>query len=93
MERGHGQDDEERVGIGSHQFADLRVPFEDLPSATAVGFGAFRVPEIAFVMMNMLLFARFFPLIPLFESKESQVFTTDMKIGRATVPAVLREQE
>ena len=49
--------------------------------------------SLAFVGMNMLLFARFFPLIPLFESKESQMFTTDMKIGRTTIPAVLREQE
>lgn len=49
--------------------------------------------SIAFVGMNMLLFAKFFPLIPLFEAKESQVFTTNMRIGRATVPAVLREQE
>ena len=49
--------------------------------------------SFAFVSMNMLLFARFFPLIPLFESKESQIFTTEMKIGRTTIPAILREQE
>jgi len=49
--------------------------------------------SFAFVSMNVLLFARFFPLIPLFESKESQIFTTEMKIGRTTIPAVLREQE
>lgn len=49
--------------------------------------------SFAFVSMNMLLFARFFPLVPLFEAKESQVFTRSMKIGRATIPAVLREQE
>jgi len=49
--------------------------------------------SFAFVSMNMLLFARFFPLIPLFESKEAMIFTTEMKIGRTTIPAVLREQE
>ena len=49
--------------------------------------------SFAFVGMNMLLFARFFPLVPLFEAKESQVSTRDIRIGRATVPAVLREQE
>jgi molybdopterin-containing oxidoreductase family membrane subunit len=49
--------------------------------------------SFAFVGMNMLLFARFFPLVPLFEAKESQVFTRSVRIGRATVPAVLREQE
>jgi hypothetical protein len=37
------------------------------------------------------LFSKFFPLIPLFETKESQVFTTDVKIGRASMPAVIRE--
>jgi hypothetical protein len=41
----------------------------------------------------MLLFSRFFPLIPLFEQKESQVFVDEIKIGRARVPAILREQE
>ena len=49
--------------------------------------------SVAWVLFLMLMFARFFPLVPLFEQKESQVFTTDMKIGRATVPAIIREQE
>jgi molybdopterin-containing oxidoreductase family membrane subunit len=49
--------------------------------------------SLCFVSMNMLLFARFFPLIPLFETKESLIFTTDIKVGRANVPAILREQE
>ncbi|MEX0763436.1 MAG: NrfD/PsrC family molybdoenzyme membrane anchor subunit [Dehalococcoidia bacterium] len=49
--------------------------------------------SFAWVSFLMLLFSRFFPLVPLFEQKESQVFTTDVKIGRATVPAILREEE
>lgn len=49
--------------------------------------------SLAFVAMNMLLFARFFPLVPLFEQKEAQVFSSKIKIGRASVPAVLRERE
>lgn len=49
--------------------------------------------SLAFVAMNMLLFARFFPLIPLFEQKEAQAFSSRIQIGRASVPAVLREQE
>jgi len=49
--------------------------------------------SLAFVGMNMLLFARFFPLIPLFEQKEAQAFSSRIQIGRASVPAVLREQE
>ena len=47
--------------------------------------------SFAWVSFLMLLFARFFPLVPLFEAKESQVFTTEMKVGRATVPMVIRE--
>ena len=49
--------------------------------------------SICWVALLMLLFARFFPLVPLFEAKESQAFTTEIKIGRASVPAVLREHE
>ncbi len=49
--------------------------------------------SVAWVSFLMLLFARFFPLVPLFEQKESQVFTTNVKIGRASVPAIIREQE
>jgi|TARA_B100001245_G_scaffold35219_2_gene22726 hypothetical protein len=41
----------------------------------------------------MLLFSRFFPLVPLFEQKESQVFTEDVTIGRAKVPAIVREAD
>jgi hypothetical protein len=41
----------------------------------------------------MLLFSKFFPLVPLFEQKESQVFTDDVMIGRAKVPAILREAD
>jgi molybdopterin-containing oxidoreductase family membrane subunit len=43
------------------------------------------------VTFLMLLFSRFFPLVPLFEQKESQVFTQDMTIGRAKVPAIIKE--
>ncbi|MDA0676672.1 MAG: polysulfide reductase NrfD [Chloroflexi bacterium] len=49
--------------------------------------------SVAWVTFLMLLFSRFFPLIPLFEQKESQVFVDSIKIGRANVPAILREQE
>ena len=47
--------------------------------------------SFAWVTFLMLLFSRFFPLVPLFEQKESQVFTDDVKIGRASVPAIIRE--
>lgn len=47
--------------------------------------------SFCWVTFLMLLFSRFFPLVPLFEQKESQVFTDDIKIGRASVPAIIRE--
>ncbi|MDA1296513.1 MAG: polysulfide reductase NrfD [Chloroflexi bacterium] len=49
--------------------------------------------SVAWVTFLMLLFSRFFPLVPLFEQKESQIFVDKIKIGRVNVPAILREQE
>lgn len=49
--------------------------------------------SVAWVTFLMLLFSRFFPLVPLFEQKESDIFVDKIKIGRANVPAILREQE
>jgi len=41
----------------------------------------------------MLLFSKVFPLVPLFEQKESEVFSDSVKIGRANVPTIFREEE
>ena len=49
--------------------------------------------SFCWVTFLMLLFSRFFPLVPLFEQKESQVFTEDVTIGRAKVPAIVREAD
>ena len=49
--------------------------------------------SFAWVTFLMLLFSKFFPLVPLFEQKESQVFTDDVMIGRAKVPAIIREAD
>ena len=49
--------------------------------------------SFVWVTFLILLFSRFFPLVPLFEQKESQVFSKKFKIGRVTVPAIIREQE
>ncbi|MBT7078665.1 MAG: polysulfide reductase NrfD, partial [Chloroflexi bacterium] len=49
--------------------------------------------SFAWVTFLMLLFSKFFPLVPLFEQKESQVFTKDVMIGRAKVPAIVREAD
>ena len=44
------------------------------------------------VSMLMLLFAKVFPLIPLYDVKEGEILKQEIKIGRRTVPAVIREE-
>jgi hypothetical protein len=44
----------------------------------------------AFVALGILLFARLFPLIPLWEIKEGQVVRREIRVGRIRVPAVVR---
>ena len=46
----------------------------------------------AMVLMLFLLFAKFFPLIPIFDIKEGQVLKDEIQIGRRKVPAVIREE-
>ena len=43
------------------------------------------------VLMLFLLFAKIFPLIPLFDIKEGQVLQDKIKVGKIEVPAVIRE--
>jgi molybdopterin-containing oxidoreductase family membrane subunit len=59
-----------------------------MPSLIEAGviFGTFGL-----VGMLLLLFSKFFPLIPLFDIKEGQTLRTTVKIGRKTYPAVIRE--
>ncbi|MCH8206099.1 MAG: polysulfide reductase NrfD [Chloroflexi bacterium] len=45
----------------------------------------------AFVALGLLMFAKVFPLIPLFDIKEGMVVRDEIKIGRRTVPASIRE--
>ena len=45
----------------------------------------------AFVALGLLLFAKFFPLIPIFDIKEGMVVRDEIKIGRRTVPATIHE--
>jgi molybdopterin-containing oxidoreductase family membrane subunit len=45
----------------------------------------------AFVALGMLMFFKFFPVIPLFDMKEGMVVRDEIKIGRRTVPASIRE--
>ena len=45
----------------------------------------------AMVTLLMLLFSKVLPLIPLYDIKEGDILKTEIKIGRATVPATFRE--
>ena len=45
----------------------------------------------AFVALGMLLFFKFFPVIPLFDMKEGMIVRDEIQIGRRTVPASIRE--
>ena len=45
----------------------------------------------AFVALGMLLFAKFFPIIPIFDIKEGMQLRQEIKIGRRIVPASIRE--
>ena len=45
----------------------------------------------AWVGLGMLLFSKVFPLVPLFDIKEGMVVRDEIKIGRRTVPATIRE--
>ncbi len=49
------------------------------------------IATFAWVMLGMLLFSKVFPLIPLFDMKEAMVGRDEVKIGRRTVPASIRE--
>ncbi len=45
----------------------------------------------AFVALGILVFSKVFPLVPLFDVKEGMVFRDEIKVGRITVPASIRE--
>ena len=45
----------------------------------------------AWVGLGMLIFSKFFPLIPLFDMKEGMVGRDEVRVGRRTVPASIRE--
>ena len=45
----------------------------------------------AFVSMGILLFAKIFPLIPIFDMKEGVRLRDEIQIGRRSVPASIRE--
>lgn len=50
------------------------------------------IGTFAMVSMLCLLFAKIFPLIPIGDTKEGVVLEDSIKIGKVTVPAVIREE-
>ena len=49
------------------------------------------IETFAFVALGMLLFAKVFPLLPVFDIKEGMVVRDEIKIGRRMVPATIHE--
>jgi Ni/Fe-hydrogenase subunit HybB-like protein len=49
------------------------------------------IASFALVTLGVLLFAKLFPIIPLFDIKEGQALKQEIRIGRVYVPAVVRE--
>jgi Ni/Fe-hydrogenase subunit HybB-like protein len=47
--------------------------------------------SVALVAFLLLLFSKFFPLIPLWEEKEGQIFIDEIKVGQRMVPAIVKE--
>ncbi len=50
------------------------------------------VGSFALVALLVLLFAKVFPLIPLYDVKEGEILRDEIKIGKVIVPAVKREE-
>ncbi len=50
------------------------------------------VGTFAMVLMLFLIFAKVFPLIPIFDVKEGQILADEIKVGRRRVPAVIRDE-
>jgi hypothetical protein len=48
---------------------------------------------LGLVMLGLLLFAKLFPIVPLWDVKEGHVLREELPVGRARVPAVIRESE
>jgi molybdopterin-containing oxidoreductase family membrane subunit len=56
-----------------------------LPELTIIG------ATFALVSLGVLLFSKFFPLIPIWEQKEGQLLQDEIEVGKRKVPAVIRE--
>ena len=50
------------------------------------------VAGFALVLLLLMLFSKAFPLIPLFDIKEGQTLSDNIRIGRKNVPALRVEE-
>ena len=75
-------------GLAQKQtFSYVWYTYAPSPVEVVIIFGTF-----CLVSMLMLLFAKVFPLIPIYDVKEGEILRQEIKIGRRTVPAVIREE-
>ncbi len=75
-------------GLAQKQtFSQVWYTYAPSPVEIVIIIGTF-----AMVSMLLLLFAKVFPLIPLYDIKEYEVLKTHIQIGRRRVPAVIREE-
>ena len=52
----------------------------------------FIIGSFAFAGMMVLLFSRFVPIVPVYDIKEGERFRGEIKIGKVSIPATLREE-
>jgi Ni/Fe-hydrogenase subunit HybB-like protein len=52
----------------------------------------FVIGSFAFAGMMVLLFSRFVPIVPVFDMKEGERLRGEIRIGKAIIPATLREE-
>src|SRR5581483_6475091 len=60
-------------------------PYVIQPVEYVITIGSF-----ALVLFGLLLFSKFFPIVPLYDVKEGQVLARTVRVGRALVPAAAR---
>ena len=49
------------------------------------------VGSIALVVLLLMMFSKFFPLIPVWEEKEGQKLIDEVRLGNRVIPALVKE--
>lgn len=49
------------------------------------------IGSIAFVSLGLLVFAKLFPIIPIYDMKEGQTLQEEIAVGRREVPAIIKD--